>query len=194
MFYTVKEKISKLSLLSGRPARLDAAIMPMVLIRSPHQGPKVDVWSAGVTLLYLMTGRTPFVGDPEQNIKDIAKLRGSEDLWEVAKLHNRESSFPVDLLDIQSLPSMKLRDWCKLNTRRPDFLEVIPRSLVDLVDKCLIVNPRQRISAEEALRHDFFSPCHEALRKQRLLRQGFSLDSGTTHLSHRQPETCEGLT
>ena len=23
------------------------------------------------------------------------KLRGSEDLWEVAKLHNRESSFPV---------------------------------------------------------------------------------------------------
>lgn len=30
-----------------------------------------------------------------RNIKDIAKLRGSEDLWEVAKLHNRESSFPV---------------------------------------------------------------------------------------------------
>lgn len=28
-------------------------------------------------------------------IKDIAKLRGSEDLWEVAKLHDRESSFPV---------------------------------------------------------------------------------------------------
>lgn len=29
-----------------------------------------------------------------RNIKDIAKLRGTEDLWEVAKLHNRESSFP----------------------------------------------------------------------------------------------------
>ena len=29
-----------------------------------------------------------------RNLKDIAKLRGSEDLWEVAKLHNRESSFP----------------------------------------------------------------------------------------------------
>lgn len=29
-----------------------------------------------------------------RNMKDIAKLRGSEDLWEVAKLHNRESSFP----------------------------------------------------------------------------------------------------
>ena len=30
-----------------------------------------------------------------RNIKDIAKLRGSEDLWEVSKLHDRESSFPV---------------------------------------------------------------------------------------------------
>lgn len=37
-----------------------------VLFRSPHQGPKVDIWSAGVTLLYLMIGRTPFYGDPEQ--------------------------------------------------------------------------------------------------------------------------------
>lgn len=116
---------------------------------------------------------------------------GSEDLWEVAKLHNGESSFPVvyhcnhyelfkylsvnyfilfelifllqDLLDVQFLPSMKLRDWCKQNTKRPEFLDLIPRSLFDLVDKCLIVNPRQRISAEEALRHEFFSPCHEGL-------------------------------
>jgi hypothetical protein len=30
-----------------------------------------------------------------RNIKDIAKLRGSEDLWEISKLHDRKSSFPV---------------------------------------------------------------------------------------------------
>ncbi|KAK9273516.1 hypothetical protein L1049_018326 [Liquidambar formosana] len=100
-----------------------------------------------------MVGRTPFVGDPEQNIKDIAKLRGSEDLWEVAKLHDRESSFPVELFDIKYLPSVELQNWCKINTKRPDFFKLIPRSLFDLVDKCLTVNPRQRISAEEALRH-----------------------------------------
>jgi hypothetical protein len=29
-----------------------------------------------------------------RNVKEIAKLRGSEDLWEVAKLHNCECSFP----------------------------------------------------------------------------------------------------
>ncbi|CAL2259118.1 unnamed protein product [Prunus armeniaca] len=144
---------------------------PEVLLRSPHQGPKVDIWSAGVTLLYLIIGRTPFFGDPEQNIKDIAKLRGSEELWEVAKLHDRESSFPVDLYSTESLPSIKLQDWCRRSTKRPDFFKEIPRPLFDLVDNCLTVNPRVRISAEEALRHEFFAPCHEVLRKQRLQRQ-----------------------
>nr|GMD76322.1 probable serine/threonine-protein kinase cdc7 [Ipomoea batatas] len=152
---------------------------PEVLLRSLHQGAKLDVWSAGVSLLYLMIGRTPFAGDPDQNIKEVAKLRGSEDLWEVAKLHNRESSFPAELFDVKSLPSVKLREWCTRNTRRPDLLDAIPASLFDLVDKCLTVNPRLRMSAEEALRHEFFDPCHESLRKHRLSRQGASNDSGS---------------
>ncbi|PON58821.1 Serine/threonine protein kinase [Parasponia andersonii] len=139
-----------------------------VLFRSLHQGPKIDVWSAGVSLLYLMIGRTPFTGDPEQNVKDIAKLKGSEDLWEVAKLHDRESSFPLELLDIQSLPSMELRSWCRAHTRRPEFFKLIPTSLFNLVDKCLTVNPRLRITAEEALRHEFFASCHESSRKLRM--------------------------
>ncbi|KAM1990039.1 hypothetical protein ACFX15_031336 [Malus domestica] len=144
---------------------------PEVLLRSPFQGPKLDIWSAGVTLLYFMIGRTPFGGDPEQNIKDIAKLRGSEDLWEVAKLHDRELSFPAGLYCTESLPSINLQDWCRRSTKRPDFFNEIPGPLFDLVDKCLAVNPRVRISAEEALRHEFFAPCHEELRKLRLQRQ-----------------------
>ena len=75
-----------------------------------------------------------------------------------------------DLLDVQFLRTTELRHWCSLNTKRPEFLEQIPQSLFDLVDKCLTVNPRCRITAEEALMHSFFTPCHESLRKQRLLR------------------------
>ncbi|KAF4395185.1 hypothetical protein F8388_001572 [Cannabis sativa] len=103
-----------------------------------------------------------------RNMKDIAKLKGSEDLWEVAKLHDRESSFPSELLEVQFLDSMEIRSWCRAYTRRPDFFETIPTSLFDLVDKCLTVNPRLRITAEEALRHEFFASCHESLRKVRL--------------------------
>lgn len=94
-----------------------------------------------------------------------------------------------ELFEIQSLGSVKLREWCKQNTRRPDFLEIVPRSLIDLVDKCLTVNPRLRISAEDALRHEFFMPCFKDLEKKRQLRQRLSLDSRNS-----QPVTCEGPT
>ncbi|CAA7041777.1 unnamed protein product [Microthlaspi erraticum] len=144
---------------------------PEVCFRSLHQGPKIDVWSAGVTLLYLIMGRTPFTGDPEQNIKDIAQLRGSEELWELSKLHNRESSFPEELYEARYLKGMEFRKWCELNTKRRDFLDAIPGSLLDLVDKCLTVNPRLRISAEDALKHDFFRSIHETLRIKRLSKQ-----------------------
>uniref|UniRef100_A0A0E0MAT8 non-specific serine/threonine protein kinase n=1 Tax=Oryza punctata TaxID=4537 RepID=A0A0E0MAT8_ORYPU len=134
-------------------------------------GCKVDVWSAGVTLLYFIIGKSPFGGDPEQNIKEIAKLRGSEELWEVAKLHNCESSYPSDLFDAKSLRSVDLREWCAANTRRPEFFKSIPDSLFDLVDKCLSVNPRCRITSEDALMHDFFAPCHDLIRQHRLARR-----------------------
>ncbi|KAI4354682.1 hypothetical protein L6164_003529 [Bauhinia variegata] len=150
---------------------------PEVLFKSLFQGPKVDIWSAGVTLLYLMIGKAPFTGDPEQNIKDIAKLRGSEDLWEVAKLHERESSFPVELFDERYLESPDLESWCKIQTKRPEFLKEIPRSLFDLVDKCLTVNPRRRISAEEALKHEFFASCHENMSKLKRIRRATISDS-----------------
>ncbi|CAL1401705.1 unnamed protein product [Linum trigynum] len=162
---------------------------PEVLLRSQYQGPKVDSWSAGVTLLYLMIGRTPFCGEPEQNIKEIAKLRGSEDLWEVAKLHDRESSFPPELYNNQSLQSLPLREWCKINTKRRGFLDQVPTSLIDLVDKCLTVNPRSRISCDDALKHEFFAPLHEMIKKHKLARQGGSTlvaDSGTIRVPLNQ--------
>ncbi|MED6143812.1 hypothetical protein PIB30_009312 [Stylosanthes scabra] len=155
---------------------------PEVLLKSQFQSQKVDIWSAGVTLLYMVIGRTPFTGDPEQNMKDIAKLRGSEELWEVAKLHDREVSFPMELLDERYLQAWDIENWCKLNTRRPEFHESIPKSLFDLIDKCLTVNPRSRISVEEALRHEFFASCNERLRKGRMIRRGISSDTAASSL------------
>lgn len=95
-----------------------------------------------------------------------------------------------DLFDMKSMLPMKLREWCSRNTRKSDFLEIIPQSLLDLVDKCLTSNPRLRISAEEALRHDFFAPCYEALRKQRLHRQRLTNDLGSTLTLPENSESC----
>ncbi|KAK1356456.1 hypothetical protein POM88_049712 [Heracleum sosnowskyi] len=174
--FTGKQKIKE----EGRCVGTKGFRAPEVLLKSPYQRPTIDVWSAGVTLVYLSTGRSPFGGDPDQNFMDIANLRGSEALWEVARLHDRESSFPMQLLDPQYLPSKRMRDWFGLNTKRPELLKDLSRSFFDLVDKCLTVNPRRRISAEGALKHDFFAPCHEQLRQQRRRRwQELSSNSAT---------------
>lgn len=82
-----------------------------------------------------------------------------------------------ELFNIKSFPPMDLQSWVKAHTKRPDFIKLIPKSLFDLVDKCLTVNPRQRITADEALKHEFFNPCYERLRKQKMLRRGSSSNS-----------------
>ncbi|KAL5061482.1 hypothetical protein RYX36_023219 [Vicia faba] len=153
---------------------------PEVLFRSQFQGTKVDIWSAGVTLLYLLIGKTSFPGEPEQSLKEIAKLRGSEELWEVAKLHDREASFPLELFDDQYLQSYDIESWCKTHTKRPEFVDQVPKSLFDLIDKCLTVNPRSRISVEEVLRHEYFAQCNDIMRKTRILRRGLGLETSTS--------------
>lgn len=82
-----------------------------------------------------------------------------------------------ELYDTQHLMATNLYDWCQRNTRRLDFLKVIPSSFFDVLDKCLTVNPRLRIGAEEALRHEFFAPCHEELRQQKLIRLDSTLET-----------------
>ena len=74
-----------------------------------------------------------------------------------------------------------------MNTKKPNFSKEMPRSLFDLVDKCLTVNPRLRITAEEALKHEFFAPCHAALRKQRMLRQDSRNSSSLRDQSNVKP-------
>lgn len=98
-----------------------------------------------------------------------------------------------DLHHIEYLPSTKLREWCAQNTKRLDFVELLPISFFDLVDKCLTVNPRQRISAEDALRHEFFAPCYEELKKHKQLRHGVEPASKCSRLAHRPYLTNQGL-
>ncbi|VYS62968.1 unnamed protein product [Arabidopsis thaliana] len=74
-------------------------------------------------------------------------------------------------IELYVLRYLKLRKWGERNTKSREFLDAIPRPLLELVDRCLIVNPRRRISAEDALKHEFFYPVHETLRNQMLLKQ-----------------------
>ena len=91
-------------------------IAPEVLQK--HYDEKCDIWSCGVILYILLSGRPPFGGENDREIMD------------------RVSTGKYDL---QSSPFNKLT-----------------RSCIDLIQKLLIMDPKKRITAQEALAHSWF--------------------------------------
>ncbi|CAK9869548.1 unnamed protein product [Sphagnum jensenii] len=133
---------------------------PEVLLKSNMQTTKLDIWSAGVSLLQLVAGKAPFPSSSsEQALKDIAKLRGTSDLHKLATVHGCKHKLPPGLQSLSHLP-LTVKDWVSSNARRADMRDKLPNSLCDLIEKCLQVDPNNRIDATQALCHEFFSPCH----------------------------------
>ncbi|KAJ7549845.1 hypothetical protein O6H91_07G071900 [Diphasiastrum complanatum] len=143
---------------------------PEVLLKSLRQSFKVDIWSAGVTLLQLAAAKSPFPSSgTDQAMVDIAKVRGLNEIVNLAKDHERTSSLSQDLFKLDSARPMSLQEWCSKHSRRSDLKGQLPSSLFDLLEKCIQVNPNKRITAAEALRHEFFASCRLELHKRKAL-------------------------
>ena len=91
-------------------------IAPEVLKK--HYDEKCDIWSCGVILYILLSGRPPFGGDNDKEIME---------------------RVAVGKYDIQSSPFNKISKNC-----------------IDLIQKLLIMDPKKRISAQDALNHPWF--------------------------------------
>ncbi|OAE26742.1 hypothetical protein AXG93_2471s1100 [Marchantia polymorpha subsp. ruderalis] len=52
-------------------------------------------------------------------------------------------------------PPITLKEWCDKHSRRPELKGRVPEELYDLLEKCLDVDPVNRITADEALSHQF---------------------------------------
>ena len=91
-------------------------IAPEVLKK--HYDEKCDLWSCGVILYILLSGRPPFGGENDKEIMERVAL---------------------GKYDLQSSPFNK-----------------VSKSGIDLIQKLLIMEPKKRISAQDALLHPWF--------------------------------------
>ncbi|XP_030608009.1 cell division cycle 7-related protein kinase [Archocentrus centrarchus] len=89
---------------------------PEVLTKCPNQGTAIDMWSAGVILLSLLSGRYPFfkASDDLIALAQIMTIRGSRETVKAAK------SFGKAVVCSRELPRQDLRTLCEtLRGRRP---------------------------------------------------------------------------
>ncbi|XP_068593670.1 cell division cycle 7-related protein kinase [Cebidichthys violaceus] len=116
---------------------------PEVLTKCPNQGTAIDVWSAGVILLSLLSGRYPFfkASDDLIALTQIMSIRGSRETIQAAK------AFGKAVACSRVLPRQDLRTLCEtLRRRRPspdDEVTPLPDA-----DEDSAVTRRHRIQEE----------------------------------------------
>ncbi|XP_054452727.1 cell division cycle 7-related protein kinase [Anoplopoma fimbria] len=95
---------------------------PEVLTKCPNQGTAIDVWSAGVILLSLLSGRYPFfkASDDLIALTQIMTIRGSRETIHAAKAFGKAVACSRDL------PRQDLRTLCEtLRGRRPSPVDEV---------------------------------------------------------------------
>ena len=152
---------------------------PEILLGSQEYGPAVDIWSVGCILVELITGEVLFPGDKEaKQIELIYDRCGTPDIlsWsEVEKFKYYNELKP------KMYRERKLKQYIR---KKKDLDE----STLDLIDKLLILNPKFRITADEALIHECFQrnplpctleempkidrECHEGMFKDKMKKIG----------------------
>ncbi|XP_024908402.1 cell division cycle 7-related protein kinase isoform X1 [Cynoglossus semilaevis] len=159
---------------------------PEVLTKCPNQGTAIDMWSAGVILLSLLSGRYPFfkASDDLLALTQIMTIRGSKETIQAAKL------FGKAVICSRELPRQDLRILCEtLRGQRPSTekekthqepshsssrrtseteddakgFDRVPGEAYNLLDRLLDLNPDTRITAAEALQHPLFQDLQEEL-------------------------------
>lgn len=119
---------------------------PEIMLSSHQYTKAVDLWSTGCSFGELLSGKIMFPGQHYiEQINLIIEKRGTPD--EVTK---KQISNEYALKYVESLPQ---KDKIPLAQMFPDD----PPEAHDLLDKLLDLNPDNRITVEEALKHPFLS-------------------------------------
>ncbi|KAH7118910.1 kinase-like domain-containing protein [Dendryphion nanum] len=136
---------------------------PEVLLKCMQQTTAIDMWSAGVILLTLLSRRFPFFHsqDDIDALLEITTIFGRKKMRETALLHGQvfETNIPSYSENGHTLEKIIL--WCTDRTSTKDEpkkqLEPDEKEAVLFLMKLLECDPDRRISAEKALRHPFIA-------------------------------------
>jgi cyclin-dependent kinase len=126
---------------------------PDVLMGSRKYSTPIDIWSAGCIFSEMATGRPMFPGSsPPDQLMRIFKLLGTpnEKSWPtISELPDYKSDFPV-------FPAQKLTA----------LVPGLDEDGYDLLEKMLVYDPSQRITAQKAITHNYFQGAQNLVPNQ----------------------------
>ncbi|KAF2232770.1 kinase-like protein [Viridothelium virens] len=137
---------------------------PEVLLKCTAQTTAIDVWSAGVILLTLLTRRFPFFhsADDIDALIELATIFGKRRMREAALLHGQVFETSIPTVTEGGHGFQKLVLWC---LGRPSGSERVAKGgaglskeeleAVTFMQECFELNPEKRITADQALAHPF---------------------------------------
>ncbi|OIW26225.1 kinase-like protein [Coniochaeta ligniaria NRRL 30616] len=130
---------------------------PEVLFKCTEQTTKIDIWSVGVILLTIMSRRFPFFNsaDDVEAMIEIATIFGQKRMRAAGQLHGCmfETNIPTIGAAGFSLERIILWSTCRIDTG--EGLSDDEKIALDFLSRCLELDPSRRISADEALDHEF---------------------------------------
>lgn len=129
---------------------------PEVLFKCTEQTTSIDIWSAGVILLTILSKRFPFFNssdDVEATI-EIATIFGVKRMRSAALRHGCVFETTIPTIGQQGFTLEKIILW---STCRGEDRPLMPdeKLAVNFMEKCMDLDPSRRITAEEALEHEF---------------------------------------
>jgi hypothetical protein len=134
---------------------------PEILMGAMHQTAAVDIWSAGIIMLIMLTGdRFTLSNATDKNrnwthLKEITAIVGYEKMHEVASCLDVAEAFTSHVQIQQSeVVSRNVRGWTAIVEQKRVW-QTDTESL-DLLSRMLDANPMTRITARDALQHPFF--------------------------------------
>ncbi|KAJ8265538.1 hypothetical protein COCON_G00146370 [Conger conger] len=123
---------------------------PEVILNWMHYSQTVDVWSAACILAEMITGQVLFPGnDSIDQLKKILSLTGTPHSSLVQKMQSKDARSYI-----QSLPPQKKKNF-------KEVFSSMDRNAVELLESMLLLDPEERMTAEEGLAHPYLSEFHE---------------------------------
>ncbi|KAJ5469459.1 Cell cycle serine/threonine-protein kinase hsk1 [Penicillium diatomitis] len=128
---------------------------PEVLLKCTSQTTKIDMWSVGVILLTLLGRRFPFFNsaDDIDAMIEMASIFGTRRMKAAAAMHGQIFETNLPTIGEKGYSWEKLVKWSSCVEDLTESESQATRLLSGLME----LDPSKRLSAEEALEHEFFT-------------------------------------